>query len=305
MDHNQRLIEIARVGVDAYIEQSIKAGDLTEVIVGVLSERSFQTAAFFQDRKNLQYLHGLNFTAVSKRPEECWGHPSHNIANALAVSKAFRSTPMALDLDFLNTSFDGINTPGMFCLVSSDDDWLAAFKQKHSLSFAQVLSALYMPHIKLGLSNAKFVLSKPLADFLNNFDHHFIGDYQKDIQLRAAPELGQSALNFVRQQLDAACAAHVLQLLMEQMDDYTDNVCMQNIDSELLVESVQAIRVFAPEEKHQIDEVIERSINELVLPEQVVSLFRKMISADIFNSLAVPHLENDASDDTSSVPQFY
>lgn len=261
------------MGADHFIENSCLVGETlwsqSDVISAINYVHTLATHPFFQDKENFKSYHGVSELVDCDDINMIRGHTSSNIANTLMAVPAFLESPMAFDFDFLNQSFDGVNTPGMFGMMFGGDKWFVTLQHKHGLNFAEIMSKLYTPPAS---SEPMFGLSKQMTDFITNIDHYFELTTKRPLTLFASLDYAdnpriKTPIEFVSHQLEALSVLHVAYSINDELHNYS--ALATKPDSAFFIESIEALKAFHPNEKEKIHQQLISKSENLLLPEDI------------------------------------
>lgn len=299
-------------GSDVFISESFLNGqgewDFAAVLTGLCNVHELAEASFFQDKNNFPKLSGVYSYVSDDNMSVVNGNPNCNIANMLAMIPLFRRTPMCLDFDFLNYSFDGVNTPGIFALIACDKQWVSDIRKMHDISFVELVSSIYSSkpfHNSVEEdTEAFFRVSKKLAQFINSLPDFFESKSGDVIRLLASPDdvCGETPLapiEFVNYQFEVMSLAWIANNLDSQLNYYTSTP--PEADAEILFESISALIAFDPAYEAQILDKIEDLLGSLSFPTSVVDHFKMLINNFQFKSVSAEHL----SEELHFVPSLY
>lgn len=258
-------------GVDAFIQNSTLAGgsiwSKIDITVAMHLCQDIVMHPFFQDKTN---LHALYATDDDKRQFDNEtvqrGNFNHNIANTLMRFPSFRTSAMGLDLDFLCTSFDGVNTPGLFGLVLGGEPWLQTLMKKHQRSLAELISQMYDTHDDY---MQMFKLSKPMQNFILGIESQYQQNTGKTFELMTSPSGNEPfspehCADFAVHQIEVLSLQHIQHAMAEELENYY--VGFPKPDIELFVNSIEALNAFYPDHAMRISNTLHDKSKRLLLP---------------------------------------
>lgn len=296
-------------GPDAFLQQSFLMGGeewtLPDVLVSLHNCHEVATCEFFQQHANLDKLTDVYGYLSIESDVDIRGMPGKTIANTLMTIPAFRRTPMALDYAFLNRSFDGYNTPGIFGLCMCDDQWLADMKMKHQKNFAQILSDLY---VQDEVYSGKFKTCKKLSEFINSISDLFEPLTSDGIELLAGPAVHSASeeldpVQFVQYQFEVVSTCYIAQQLDAELK--SSAAFPPEVQHDLLFESIEAILAFNPARAHEIRKQIIKCSNELRLPPEIYEFVLRQSNHMELANIGFNPVDDLLEVEPNTTPAFY